>query len=195
MLFSRPSGAEILIVFLGNPGDKYEFTRHNAGFLCGDYVADKLGFSFNKIKFRANYGTGEIGGEKCVFLKPQTYMNESGYAVAEAASFYKIPPEKIIVVSDDISLPVGKMRIRRKGSAGGHNGLKSIIASLGTEDFPRIKVGIGGKVHPDQDLADHVLSSFTKDELKILTELYASCFSALEYIVNGDFDTAMQKYN
>lgn len=195
MLFSRPSGAEILIVFLGNPGDKYEFTRHNTGFLCGDYVADKLGFSFNKIKFCANYGTGEIGGKKCVFLKPQTYMNESGYAVAEAASFYKIPPEKIIVVSDDISLPVGKMRIRRKGSAGGHNGLKSIIASLGTEDFPRIKVGIGGKVHPDQDLADHVLSNFTKDELKTLTELYASCFSALEYIVNGDFDTAMQKYN
>ncbi len=195
MLFSRPSGAEFLIVCLGNPGDEYEFTRHNAGFLCGDYIADKLGFSFNKIKFRSNYGTGELNGHKCVFLKPQTYMNESGCAVYEAASFYKIPPEKTVVLSDDISLPVGKIRIRKKGSAGGHNGLKSIIARLGTDTFPRIKIGIGGKIHPDQDLADHVLSNFTRDELKTLTELYGSCLSALEYIVKGDFDTAMQKFN
>ncbi len=194
MLFSS-SGAEYLVVFLGNPGDKYEFTRHNAGFLCGDRLADKNNLKFNKIKFHSNYCIGSLAGHKCLFMKPQTYMNESGLAVGEAASFYKIPPERVIVFSDDISLPVGKLRVRRKGSAGGHNGLKSIISHLSSEDFPRIKIGIGEKAHPDQDLADHVLSNFSSAELKLLTPVFDACISSLEYIIEGDIDLAMQKFN
>ena len=198
-LFSRqkaPSGPpEFLIVGLGNPGKKYELTRHNAGFLFTDLLADKLGFKINKIQFKAITGTAEIAGKKCIVMKPQTFMNNSGEAVKQAAAFYKIPPEKIIVVFDDISLPCGKLRIRRKGSDGGHNGIKSIIYLLNSDKFPRIKLGVGEKPHPDYDLADWVLSSFKKDELTALHDAAEKACDAVELMVGGDIDRAMSSFN
>lgn len=197
--FSRqktPSGPpEFLIVGLGNPGKKYELTRHNAGFLFADLLADKLGFSINKIQFKAITGTAEIAGKKCIVMKPQTFMNLSGEAVKQAAAFYKIPPENIIVVFDDISLPCGKLRIRRKGSDGGHNGIKSIIYLLNSDKFPRIKLGVGEKPHPDYDLADWVLSSFKKDELSALHDAAENACKAVELMVSGDIDRAMSSFN
>lgn len=197
--FSRqkaPSGPpEFLIVGLGNPGKKYELTRHNAGFLFTDLLADKLGFKINKIQFKAITGTAEIAGKKCIIMKPQTFMNNSGEAVKQAAAFYKIPPEKIIVVFDDISLPCGKLRIRRKGSDGGHNGIKSIIYLLNSDKFPRIKLGVGEKPHPDYDLADWVLSSFKKDELTALHDAAKKACDAIELMVGGDIDRAMSSFN
>ncbi len=191
-----PSGPpEFLIVGLGNPGKKYELTRHNAGFLFTDLLADKLGFSINKIQFKAITGTAEISGKKCIVMKPQTFMNNSGEAVKQAAAFYKIPPEKIIVVFDDISLPCGKLRIRRKGSDGGHNGIKSIIYLLNSDNFPRIKLGVGEKPHPDYDLADWVLSSFKKDELSELHDAAENACKAVELMVSGDIDRAMSSFN
>lgn len=197
--FSRqktPSGPpEFLIVGLGTPGKKYELTRHNAGFLFADLLADKLGFSINKIQFKAITGTAEIAGKKCIVMKPQTFMNLSGEAVKQAAAFYKIPPENIIVVFDDISLPCGKLRIRRKGSDGGHNGIKSIIYLLNSDKFPRIKLGVGEKPHPDYDLADWVLSSFKKDELSALHDAAENACKAVELMVSGDIDRAMSSFN
>ncbi len=196
MIFSRPSGpAEYLVACLGNPGDQYTYTHHNAGFLFADYLADKNGFSFGKIKFRSNYGTTEINGHKCIVMKPQTYMNDSGDAIQQCASFYKIPNEKVIVVFDDISLPFGKTRIRRKGSAGGHNGIKSIIAHLGGDNFPRIKIGVGDRADKGDDLKDFVLSDFSKAQMKEFPRVFDCCKQALELMVDGDFDTAMQKFN
>lgn len=197
--FSRskaPSGPpEFLIVGLGNPGKKYELTRHNAGFLFTDLLADKLGFRINKIQFKAITGTAEIAGRKCIVMKPQTFMNNSGEAVKQAAAFYKIPPENIIVVFDDISLPCGKLRIRRKGSDGGHNGIKSIIYLLNSDKFPRIKMGVGEKPHPDYDLADWVLSSFKKDELTALHDAAEKACEAVELMVGGNIDRAMSSFN
>lgn len=186
---------DYLIAGLGNPGKKYETTRHNAGFLCITLLEDTLGFQVKKLKFHALVGETVIAGKKVLVMKPQTMMNNSGEAVGECAKFYKIPPENVIVIFDDISLEPGKLRIRRKGSAGGHNGIKSIISALGSEDFPRIKLGVGQKPHPDYDLADWVLSNFPKDAIPLMRDSMKSACDALEYIVKGDFEAAMSKYN
>ena len=197
--FSRnrtPSGPpEYIIVGLGNPGRQYELTRHNAGFLFADLLADKLSADINKIQFKSVITTVELGGKKCLLMKPQTFMNNSGEAVKQAATFYKIPPQKIIVVFDDISLPCGKLRIRRKGSAGGHNGIKSIIYHLNSDNFPRIKLGVGEKPHPDYELADWVLSNFKKDELPSLREAAEKACDAAELMVNDNTDKAMSNFN
>lgn len=200
MLFTRkdnfrPASYEYLIAGLGNPGKKYEFSRHNAGFLFTEALSEKYDFKINRLKFKALVAEARINGHRCLVMKPQTMMNLSGEAVKEAADFYKIPPEKIIVVFDDISLEPGKLRIRRSGSAGGHNGIKSIIASLGSENFPRIKLGVGAKPNPDYDLAAWVLSSFTKQEGKLLREAADNACRAVEYMVNGDIEQAMSKFN
>lgn len=197
-LFKRkvPSGPpEFLIVGLGNPGKKYELTRHNAGFLFADLLADKQGVKISKIQFKSVTADIELAGKKCLLMKPQTFMNNSGEAVKQAAAFYKIPPEKIIVVFDDISLPCGKLRIRRKGSDGGHNGIKSIIYLLNSDKFPRVKLGIGEKPHPDYELADWVLSAFKKDEFSALREAAEKACSAVELMVQGDIDRAMSNFN
>lgn len=186
---------EYLVVGLGNPGSKYETTRHNAGFLCVTYLEDKLGFSVKKLKFHALIGDTKIGNKRILVMKPQTMMNNSGTAVAECASFYKIPPENVIVIYDDISLEPGKLRIRRKGSAGGHNGIKSIISHLGSENFPRIKLGVGAKPHPDYDLADWVLANIPKKDIPAMRDAISDACDALEYIINGDIDGAMSKFN
>lgn len=186
---------EFIIVGLGNPGKQYELTRHNAGFLFADLLADKNGVKINKIQFKAVTASLTLGGVKCLLMKPQTFMNNSGEAVRQAASFYKIPPERILVVFDDISLPCGRLRIRRKGSDGGHNGIKSIIYHLNSDAFPRVKLGVGEKPHPDYDLADWVLSQFKKDELALLREAAEKTCSAAELIVAGDIDKAMSNFN
>lgn len=193
---SSPSGPpEYLIVGLGNPGRQYELTRHNAGFLFADLLADKSNEKISKIQFKSVTALTDVGGHKCLLMKPQTFMNNSGEAVKQAAAFYKIPPEKIIVVFDDISLPCGKLRIRRKGSAGGHNGIKSIISHLGSDNFPRVKLGVGEKPHPEYDLADWVLSNFKKDEIPALREAAEKACDAVELIVKGDTDKAMSNFN
>lgn len=186
---------EFMIVGLGNPDKKYEFTRHNAGFLCVDMLAEKHGFTVKKLKFRSLLGDAVLGGHRCLILKPQTYMNLSGEAVREAAAFYKIPPERILVLFDDISLDVGKLRIRRKGTDGGHNGIKNIIYHLASDRFPRIKIGVGKKPHPDYDLADWVLSEFKKDEEAPLKVALENACAAVELLLDGEIDQAMNLYN
>lgn len=188
-------GIEFLIVGLGNPGGKYEITRHNAGFLWADLFAESLNTEIKRLKYHALTAEVNIAGHRCLLMKPQTFMNNSGEAVSEAAKFYKIPLEKIIVVFDDISLPIGKLRVRRKGSAGGHNGIKSIIAHLGSENFPRVKIGVGAKPHPDYDLGDWVLTSFKKEDFPALKEAMESACKAVELIVKGETDKAMNQYN
>lgn len=195
-MFSKNSGGyEYLIVGLGNPGAKYEMTRHNAGFLAVDLFAIKENFNIKKLKFHALVGDVKIDGKKCLVMKPQTFMNNSGESVGEAAKFYKIPPENIVVISDDISLDVGNIRIKRKGSAGGHNGLKSIIAHLGSENFIRIKVGVGKKPFADYDLADWVLGRFPKDKESDLKQALENAVDSIPYIVNNQIDKAMNLYN
>ena len=186
---------EFIVAGLGNPEKKYTLTRHNSGFLCVDMLADKLGFQVNRLKFKSLIGDAVIGGHRCIVMKPQTYMNLSGEAVRDCAAFYKIPPENIIVICDDINLDVGKMRIRRKGSDGGQNGVKNIIYHLNNDRFPRIKIGIGKKPHPDYDLADWVLSEFTKKELEALEPVLKNACDAIELIVNGETDKAMNQFN
>ncbi len=194
--FRQSVGApEFLVVGLGNPERKYTLTRHNSGFLCVDELAQKHGFKINKLKFKGIIADTVINSHRVIVMKPQTYMNNSGEAVKEAAAFYKIPAEKIIVIFDDISLGVGKLRIKRKGTDGGHNGIKSIISCLGGSDFPRIKLGIGQKPHPDYDLADWVLSEFKKDEAKPLKEAIDNACCAVELILDGKIDEAMNRYN
>jgi PTH1 family peptidyl-tRNA hydrolase len=186
---------EYLIVGLGNPGPKYEKTRHNAGFRALDVILKENGLSLNRKKFKAEITDGTVNGKRCLFMKPQTFMNLSGEAVGEAARFYKIPPEKVIVLFDDISLPPGKLRIRRKGSAGGHNGIKSIIEHLDSEDFPRIKLGIGAKPRPDYDLADWVLSSFSPQDQQKMEEAYILCPEIVACLVQGKIDEAMSRFS
>lgn len=193
--FASSSAPEFLIVGLGNPGEKYAFTRHNAGFLCLDLLAEKQGADVRKIKFKGVMGETTLGGKRCLLLKPQTFMNNSGESVRDAAAFYKIPPERILVIFDDVSLPCGRLRIRRKGSDGGHNGVKSIIYHLHSDAFPRIKVGVGEKPDPEWDLADWVLSAFTKQELTALREAADHACDAAEHIVRGDIDEAMRLFN
>lgn len=196
MLFGKKSGAyDYIIAGLGNPGAKYEMTRHNAGFLAIDMLAMKQNKEIKRLKFHALICDAEIEGKKCLLMKPQTFMNNSGEAIGEAAKFYKIPPQNIIVLSDDISLDVGKIRIRRKGSAGGHNGLKSIIAHLGSEDFPRVKIGVGKKPNAYMDLADWVLGRFPKELEPQLKEALENADGAISLIVQDKFDRAMNLYN
>ncbi len=186
---------DYMIVGLGNPGKQYETTRHNAGFICLDLLSEKYNIKVNKLKFKSLMGDGRINGKRCLFLKPQTFMNLSGEAVRDAAEFYKIPPENIIVICDDISLEPGKMRIRRKGSDGGQRGMRNIIFHLKSDNFPRIKVGVGAKPNPEYDLADWVISHFTKDEAKLIKEVADKVIGAVEYMVDGKIDKAMSDYN
>ncbi len=190
-----PGPPEFIIAGLGNPGAKYETTRHNSGFVFLDMLADKYGVKLNKIKFKAVCESADINSHKCLLLKPQTFMNNSGQSVREAAAFYKIPPENIIVVFDDISLECGRLRIRRKGTDGGHNGIKSIIYHLNSDNFPRIKLGVGKKPDNGMDLADWVLSSFTKDEAELMRQAAENAVSAVEMMVSGETDRAMSKFN
>ena len=186
---------EYLIVGLGNPESKYLHTRHNAGFLAIDRIGEKSGITVDRMKYKALSGVGQIGGKRVLLLKPQTYMNNSGEAVQEAMSFYKIPAEKVLVIFDDVSLDVGKMRIRRKGSDGGHNGIKSIIQLCGSENFPRIKIGVGKKPHPGYDLADWVLSRFTEDERKALSPVFDQSWESVKLFLDGQLDKAMNQFN
>lgn len=197
MIFNKRSGGtyEYLIVGLGNPGARYEMTRHNAGFLALDLFAVKENLSIKKLKYHSLVCDAVINGKRCLIMKPQTFMNNSGEAVGEAARFYKIPPERVIVISDDISLDAGKIRIKRKGSAGGHNGLKSIIAHLGSENFVRIKVGVGKKPSADYELVDWVLGKFPKDVQPNLKSALENAANALPYIVNDEIDKAMNLFN
>lgn len=193
---TAPTGApEFLVVGLGNPGNKYTYTRHNSGFLCLDMLSDILNFKIDRLKFKSLICDTNINGHRCIVMKPQTFMNNSGEAVRECASFYKIKPENVIVIYDDISLDVGKLRIRRKGTDGGHNGIKSIIYHLNSDQFPRIKVGCGKKPHPDYDLADWVLSEFKKDELKALEPALDNACKALELLLDNNIEKAMNLYN
>ena len=192
----NPGGPpEYLVVCLGNPGREYETTRHNTGFIFADMLAEKYGFKINRIQFKAVTGSVTLNGRRCLVIKPQTYMNNSGQSVREAASFYKIKPENIIVVFDDISLPCGKLRIRRKGTDGGHNGIKSIIYQINADTFPRIKIGIGEKPGPEWNLADWVLSRFTESEQKELKTAAENACLAAELIVGGETDKAMNLFN
>jgi PTH1 family peptidyl-tRNA hydrolase len=186
---------EYIVVGLGNPGAKYENTRHNAGFLAIDYIAEKKGTRIDRSRFKALTATAEIGGKGVLLMKPQTFMNLSGEAVGEAARFYKLSADKVIVISDDITLDVGRLRVRRKGSAGGHNGLKNINEHLGTDAYPRLKVGVGEKPHPEYDLVDWVLSSFDKTEMQKLGDAFPTVLLGIEKMVAGDVDGAMQICN
>ena len=195
-MFFKPSGSvSWLIVFLGNPGPKYECTRHNAGFMAGDALAKKLVVSINRLRFKALTAAAEINGEKVLLMKPQTFMNLSGEAVGQAARFYKIPPERVLVVSDEISLPLGKLRVRPKGSAGGHNGLKSIIASLGSDAFPRIRIGVGAPPHPDYDMADWVLSVFRNQDLEDMLAASDRAAEAVTTYISDGPERAMNRFN
>lgn len=194
MFFSK-GGAEWIVAFLGNPGLKYNGTRHNAGFMAADAMEKKLGVSINKMRFKALTQTADIGGKKVLLMKPQTYMNLSGDAIAQAANFYKVPPERVIVVSDETALPIGRLRIRRGGSAGGHNGLKSVIARLGTDQFPRIRLGVGDKPHPDYDMADWVLSAFKGQDAADMELVAKKPADAVECYITEGADRAMNKFN
>lgn len=196
MFFSKKSGGvEWLVVGLGNPGDKYEGTRHNAGFMVIDQLAEGLKIPVQRLKFKALTNTAEIAGHKVLLMKPVTYMNLSGEAVHEAAAFYKIPPERVLVISDEVSLAPGKIRVRRSGSAGGHNGLKNIIAHLGTDQFPRIRLGVGQKPHPDYDMADWVLGRFQGEDKKAVEAAVERAAGAVECLIEKGVDQAMSRYN
>ena len=182
---------EFIIAGLGNPGKEYEMTRHNAGFLTLDILANREGFTTDRIKYKSVCADVMINGHRCLVMRPQTYMNNSGEAIKEAASFYKIPPERCIIIFDDIDISLGALRVKRKGSAGTHNGIKSIIYHLNSDNFPRIKIGVGAKPHPDYDLKDYVLSSFSKQEQETLKKTMEKACDAVELIVGGDVDKAM----
>lgn len=183
-----------IVAGLGNPGKEYDMTRHNIGFHFIDYFADKLGVKVTKLKFKGLYGETFIGTEKVLLVKPQTYMNLSGNCIGDFCDFYKIPPEKIIIINDDVSLNCGIIRIRPKGSAGGHNGLKSIIYRLNSDEFYRIKIGVGAKAD-GEDLADHVLGRFAKSEIPILEDSIIRAAKACELIISGKSDDAMNMFN
>ncbi len=187
-------GITHIVVGLGNPDRKYENTRHNAGFIGVDKLAEKHGVTIDRLKYKSYCATVEIGDKRVLLMKPQTYMNNSGQAVVEAMNFYKIPPENVVIIFDDISLDVGLMRVKRKGSDGGQKGMRSIIYLSGKDNFPRVKIGIGHK--PEKwDLADWVLSQFTDDERKTIDGIADKAADAVERILNGDIDKAMNLYN
>lgn len=195
MLFQKKAPVTWLIAGLGNPGEQYENTRHNVGFRVIDELADRGDFPVQRLKFRALTNTAVIGGQGVLVMKPVTYMNLSGEAVGEAARFYKLPPDHVLVISDDVDLPLGRLRIRKGGSAGGHNGLKSIIQHLGTDQFPRLKVGVGGKPHPDYDMADWVLGKLQGEDKKTMDEAARRAAQAVECLLSQGMDKAMNQYN
>ena len=196
MFFKKDAGgASWLLVCLGNPGDKYENTRHNVGFMVADELAERQNKPIQRLKFKALTNILTISGEKVLVMKPITYMNLSGEAVRPAADFYKIPPDHVLVVSDDTALAVGRLRIRVKGSAGGHNGLKSIIQHLGTDQFPRLKVGVGGKPNPDYDMADWVLGRLQGEDKKVMDEAVKRAAAAVECFLRDGPQKAMNCYN
>lgn len=184
-----------IIAGLGNPGAQYEKTRHNVGFVAIDYIADKLGVRIDRAKFHALTTEAIIGEVRVLLMKPQTFMNNSGVAIGEAAAFYKIPPERVLILHDEISFDPGMLRIRRKGSAGGHNGLKSIIAHLASEDFPRVKIGVGKKPTPEYDLADWVLGKLPKEHSDLIVSKLGDILDASRLIAQGKIDDAMQRYS
>ena len=184
-----------LVVGLGNPGDKYTFTRHNTGFMALDFIAEKCGVRVDRARFKSLCADARIGEHRVLLIKPQTFMNLSGEAVREAADFYKIPPENILVLFDDINFDVGVMRIRRNGSDGGHNGIKSIIYQLNSDAFPRVKIGVGKKPSPDYDLADYVLGTYSDADKKTLFSMFSRVYDGVELILSGQIDKAMNLYN
>lgn len=189
------SSVTFIIAGLGNIGKQYEKTRHNAGFLAIDHIAERCGVKIDRVKFHSTVCEVNLGGARVLLMKPTTLMNNSGVAIGEAAAFYKIPPEHVLVLHDEISFDPGIIRIRRKGSAGGHNGLKSIIAHLSSEDFPRVKIGVGKKPSPDYDLVDFVLGKFPEADLKAIEARFEDIYSASEDIIKGNIDGAMNKYS
>ena len=198
MIFGKnrsSGGVEWLLVCLGNPGDPYENTRHNVGFQGADEIAARKDGPVQRLKFRALTNTVELGGAKVLLMKPVTYMNLSGEAAREAAAFYKVPPERVLVVSDDVALPPGRLRIRKGGSAGGHNGLKNLIQHLGTDQFPRVRVGVGEKPHPDYDMADWVLGKLQGEDKKAVDAAVKRAADAVECLIREGPDRAMSRYN
>ncbi len=198
MFFKKPVSTgpiDFVIVGLGNPGKKYEGTRHNAGFAAIEALAEKMDVRVNRVKFKSLCGELTVNGKKILLLMPQTFMNNSGEAVREALSFYKLPPEKCVVICDDITLDVGKVRVRRKGSDGGQRGMRSIITLCGSEQFPRIKIGVGQKPHPDYDLAAWVLSHFSKDEAALIVKAATEAAEAALLIANDQIDKAMNDFS
>jgi len=184
-----------IAVFLGNPGLRYENTRHNVGFIVADVIADARKITINRMKWSALTTTTKLGGDSALLLKPQTYMNLSGNSVRQAMKFYKVPLDRVIVIFDDVSLPVGKLRIRRSGSAGGHNGIKDIIAKCGGDDFPRIRIGVGSIPNSEMDMADWVLSKFSDSDKKTIKDSAQKAATALEMIIESGVDSAMAKFN
>lgn len=197
LLFSKSGGVGWLVVFLGNPGKKYDGSRHNVGFHTADLLERSLSLKINRLRFNALSAVCELGGERVLLLKPQTYMNLSGNAVGPASAFYKIPAERVIVVCDDIALPVGKLRIRQKGSAGGHNGLKSIISALGTDEFPRFKIGVGAPPpnSSEDEIINWVIGSFPKKDAELIDSACSRALDALSVYISEGADIAMNRFN
>ena len=195
MFFQKPSNITWLVVGLGNVGDRYEGTRHNVGFDVADELGERGKFPIRRLKHKALTQPAVIRGQRVLVMKPTTFMNLSGEAVADAARFYKIAPDHVLVVCDDVSLPLGKLRVRRGGSAGGHNGLKNIIAHLGTDQFPRIKVGVGGKPDPDYDMADWVLGKFQGEDKTTIRAAVERAADAVECVLKDGCDKAMNRFN
>jgi PTH1 family peptidyl-tRNA hydrolase len=197
MLFKKNTASkyDLIIVGLGNPGKEYEKTRHNAGFIAVDKIIEKFGATNKKVKNKAEICDCKIGGSTVLIVKPQTYMNLSGEAVGPLSKYFKVGAENVFVIFDDISLPVGNIRLRKKGSAGGHNGIKSLIAHLGTENFPRLKIGVGAKPHPDADLKNHVLGGIPKEEIPNYEKALDNTVSAIEEMLKNGIDSAMNKFN
>lgn len=193
--FQHAGPVEWIVVGLGNPGPKYDWTRHNVGFLVVDELADRANIPVQRVKYKALTNTTKLGGKSVLLMKPVTYMNLSGEAVGQAARFYKVPPERVLVISDDVSLPQGKLRIRRSGSAGGHNGLKNIIAHLGTDQFPRVKVGVGNKPRPDSDMAAWVLGKFTGPDREAMETAVKKPADAVTCLIEQGADKAMAQFN
>ena len=195
MFLRRSGGVEWLLVFLGNPGLRYRGTRHNAGSMVGDALSEQLGVHIDRLRFQALTARCEIAGHDVMLMKPQTFMNLSGEAVGEAAKFYKIPPEWILVVSDEVHLEPGRVRVRTKGSAGGQNGLKNIIAHLGTDAFPRVRVGVGAPPHPDYDMADWVLGTLSSEDAALVADAAKRAADACVCYLTDGADAAMTRYN
>ncbi len=194
-LYTRSGAVDFIIAGLGNPGAKYEKTRHNAGFGAADYISGRTGIKLERLKHMSKSGKGGFEGKNVLIIKPQTYMNASGEALADALAFYKLDPSKALVIFDDVSLDLGRIRIRKSGSDGGHKGIQSIIECLGTEDFPRIKIGVGGLPPSWDNLADWVLSKMSVAEHNAIAEKYDSIYAAASLIINGEIDKAMGMYN
>lgn len=195
MFFQKSAGVEWLLVFLGNPGEQYEHTRHNVAWDVADQLAEERNIPIQRLKFKALTHVCDVGGKKAMLMKPVTYMNLSGQAAGEAARFYKLPPQRVLVVCDDVALPPGKLRLRASGSAGGHNGLKSIAQHLGSEDYPRLRVGVGGKPHPDFDLADWVLARPQGEDAKAIDAAVRRAAQAIPVILEKGVDRAQEQVN